>query len=244
MAEVVKENADMTVITGDFTSLSLDFEFERISNMLDRAGFVPERTMVLPGNHDRYTFLADKTSAFERGMAKWLPPGFSENPTYPIVMKLGPVCLAGLDTAVWRGPVRAAGAVDAEALTRLTAALNSEEMKSLVKVIALHHPPVHRGSYLFKNYRTGLEGYEKFIESVPKPAIVIHGHTHIASRVKENGLDIIGVPSASNNTGNPVTQLAYNKYILDEQNGLVVETVRLMPDSNGELIPERSVHQN
>ena len=230
---VAAEPADMTVVTGDFTSLALDFEFEKISRLMRLGGLTPQKTMVIPGNHDRYTMLADKQRAFERCMAEWLPDGFARQPAYPIVERLGNVCLAGIDTAVWRGPVRAAGAVDDAALRRLAAVFSSEEMRPLTKVLAIHHPPFHRGNHLLKDYRTGLEGYERLLRMLPSGTLVIHGHTHIASRTRFGDVDIIGVPSASNDTGNVRTQLAYNRYIFDADGTYTAEAVRFWPTEDG-----------
>ena len=231
--EAASEDADLIAVTGDFTSLSLNFEFEKIGRMLRLLGLVPEKTLVVPGNHDRYTMLSDKQRAFERGMAEFLPEGFPDAPRYPIVKRLGSVCLIGLDTAVWRGPVRAAGAIDNEAVERTREILTSEEMKPLTKVVALHHPPVHRGNHMLKNYRTGFDGYERLTAVLPKGTLVIHGHTHIASRQHIGGLDIIGVPSASNNTGDVRTQLAYNKYSFSPDGTYTVEAVRFWPSGDG-----------
>lgn len=230
---VASENADLTAVTGDFTSLALDFEFEKISRMLRLCGLAPERTMVIPGNHDRYTVLADKHRAFERGMAAWLPPGFENHVEYPLVKRLGHVCLVGLDTAVWRGPVRAAGEMDDAAIRRLEAVFASEEMKPLIKVVALHHPPFYRGSHMLKHYRTGFEGYKRLLRVLPPRTLIIHGHTHVASRRLSGDLDIVGVPSASNNTGDERTQLAYNKYIFASDGTYLVEAVRFWPTDDG-----------
>lgn len=242
IAEAAAENADMTVVTGDFTSLALDFEFEKIGRLFRLGGLLPEKTMVLPGNHDRYTISADRGRAFEKGMADWLPPGFAEKPEYPIVKRLGHVCLLGLDTAVWRGPIRAAGAIDDASISRTSDALTCDEMRPLTKVIALHHPPFHRGNRMLKNYRTGFDGYSRLLNVIPGDAVVIHGHTHIASRQKAGRLDVIGVPSASNNTGSPATQLAYNKYIFEKDGSYRAETVRFWPTPDGrDIRKERAV---
>ena len=239
--KAASENADMTVVTGDFTSLSLDFEFEKISRMLKLAGLAPEKTMVLPGNHDRYTMLADKHRAFERGMAEFLPAGFAQNPVYPLVRTVGNVCLLGLDTAVWRGPVRAAGAIDDKAVQRVRDILSSDEMRPLTKVVALHHPPIHRGNHMLKNYRTGFDGYGRLLSALPPETLVIHGHTHIAARSRAGGVDIIGVPSASNNTGDVRTQLAYNKYTFNPDGTYLAEAVRFWPSEDGRDIRSERV---
>ena len=242
MAEVAKENADCTLVTGDFTSLALDFEFEKISRMFRLAGLKPERTMVLPGNHDRYTRAADTRRAFERGMSDWLPEGFATRGQYPLVRHLGNVCLIGMDTAVWRGPVRAAGEVDTASVSRMGAILNSPENRSQMHVIAMHHPPFRRSDGVLKDFRTGLVGWKRMLRVIPGNALILHGHTHVASRRRDGRFDIVGVPSASNNTGNDATQLAYNKYSIEADGAYVVEAVRFRPTADGrEIRSERTV---
>ena len=227
---VAEAQADKVVVTGDFTSLSLDFEFRYIDALFKESGLTPERTMVIPGNHDRYTMTADVTSAFETGLAEWLPANMSKTTGYPITEILGPVVLFGLDTAVWRNPIRAAGAISDNQLNRLNIGLSPEKLDGRWPVIAMHHPPIYRDKKFLDHYRTGLAGYRRFIESINRPATVIHGHMHIAIRSKVAGLDIIGVPSASNNTGIPETQFAYYVYTFS-QNGLQkVEVNRFWPN--------------
>jgi hypothetical protein len=138
--------------------------------------------------------------------------------------------------------VRAAGAIDDASIARMKEVLSSDEMKSLMHVVAVHHPPFHRGNHLFKDYRTGFVGKEKLISAIPKDAIVIHGHTHIASRRRMGALDVIGVPSASNNSGDPATQLAYNKYTFSTDGSFRAESYRLWPKGEGGEISIERTH--
>ena len=230
LRKVTEEDADLVVVTGDFTSLSLGFEFQHIDALFKAHGLSPQRTVVIPGNHDRYTFLTDTFDAFEKGMADWMPAAFQRKAGYPIVRELGPVLFMALDTAVWRNPVRAAGAVSDDQLDRLKAALDGNQGRRW-PVIALHHPPVYRGLEKLRHYRTGLDGYERLIAALEdRPATVIHGHLHESSRCRVGALDIIGVPSASNNTGDPHTQLAYYVYTFAAAGLTLAEAVRLWPD--------------
>jgi 3',5'-cyclic AMP phosphodiesterase CpdA len=229
---VAKEAADLVLVTGDFTSLSLDFEFQNINKLFLANGLTPDNTLVIPGNHDRYTVLADKLDAFESGMASWLPKGFRRRTGYPIFREVGPALVAALDTSVWRNPVRAAGVVDDAQLKRLTERLHQEGGR-LWPVIALHHPPFSRGNRMLLHYRTGLAGYDRLIRGLKGiRATVIHGHLHVSCRRTTDGLDIIGVPSASNNTGEPSTQLAYHVYTVSAAGLDKAEAIRLWPDGD------------
>jgi 3',5'-cyclic AMP phosphodiesterase CpdA len=236
LSHVAKESADKIVVTGDFTSLSLDFEFNAIDKLFKEAGLEPARTMVIPGNHDRYTISADKTWAFERGLADWLPPNMSKISGYPLVEQLGPVVLFGLDTAVWRNPARAAGAISKDQIQRLRDGLTQGELRNRWPVIAMHHPPIYRGGRTLKHYRTGLSGFKRFIRTVNRPATVIHGHLHSAIRSREALIDIIGVPSASNNTGSSQTQFAYYVYTFSRDGLLKVEVNRFWPDATRDAV--------
>jgi 3',5'-cyclic AMP phosphodiesterase CpdA len=236
---VAKENVSYIVVTGDLTSLALNFEFETIDRLFTAAGLTPERTMVLPGNHDRYTVTADRWHAFEEGLARWLPASQSQTTKFPIFKSLGPVLLIGLDTAVWRNPVRAAGSIAPSQLKRLHHALAADNLNGRWPVIAMHHPPFHRGNKKLLHYRTGLSGFRRFLDAVTRPATVIHGHLHVASRKQVGEVDIIGVPSASNNTGIPTTQFAYYVYTFCSYGLLKIEVNRFWPQPGGHTRHER-----
>ncbi len=238
--EVVKEQADWVVVTGDFTSLALEFEFQTIHQIFEQAGLSPGNTLILPGNHDRYTITADHHAAFERGLKAWMPANFSKPENYPIVIDADPVLLIGLDTAVWRNPVRAAGAVSQSQLSRLKNAFRSENRRDRWPVIAMHHPPFHRGHRHFLHYRTGLSGYRRVIDAIATPATVLHGHLHILSRTMLKKVDIIGVSSASNDSGNPTTQFAYHSYIFNRDGIKEARVNRCWPDGAGGFRIEQS----
>ncbi|HUT76823.1 MAG TPA: metallophosphoesterase [Polyangia bacterium] len=195
---VVAEDADLVLIAGDVSNLSLEAEFARVDRLLRERGLAPARTLVLPGNHDRYTPLADLGDAFERGLASWLPVGFRRRFDYPLTRRVGNVVVFGLDTAVWRGPHRAAGRLDPRQLERLADALGRLPADGPWPVIAMHHPPFELEGAFARHYRNGLDGFDALFDAIgDRGATVLHGHLHKALRRRRGAIDIIGVPSAS-----------------------------------------------
>jgi 3',5'-cyclic AMP phosphodiesterase CpdA len=223
------ENADMVVFTGDMTNFSLACEFQQANGLFADAGLTREKLLVVPGNHDRYTVGADLGSAFESEVLPWLPSGFLRSGGYPIVRKVGPVVFAALDTAVWRSVVRDAGRIDRGQMARLRRALADDSMQECWPVVLMHHPPFRREPPL-RNFLSGLAGAERLLDALSgRDATVLHGHIHRLSRRRLGGLDIIGVPSASNDSGNEDRQLAYHVYTFSRHGLVDAEIVRHWP---------------
>jgi 3',5'-cyclic AMP phosphodiesterase CpdA len=234
LGRLVSERADLVVMTGDVSNLSLPFEFFEADRLFRDAGLSPENTLVMPGNHDRYTMGADMGEAFEQHMAPWMPNGFSRGDGYPIVKKVGPIFVAALDTAVWRTGIRDAGRVAAEQMERMIDLLNSDSMRVYWPVIAMHHPPFRRQEAFYKDFMSGLVGADKLVQALSgRPATVLHGHMHALSRRRVGGLDVIGVPSASNDKGDHVRQLSYHVYTFSRDGLEKAESVRYWPNEDG-----------
>jgi len=226
---VAAERADLVLITGDLTNLSLESEFARVDRLLRERGLTPARTMVLPGNHDRYTPLSDLGDAFERGMRSWLPLGFRRDRGWPLAHQTEGVAVFGLDTAVWRGPHRAAGRIDPHQIDRLSGILGRLPADGPWPVIAMHHPPFELEGAPARHYRNGLEGFERLFEALgERGATVLHGHLHRPVRRLRGSVEIIGVPSASADVdGEP--RLAYHLLEFDRSGLVRAERVRHRP---------------
>jgi 3',5'-cyclic AMP phosphodiesterase CpdA len=232
---LVSERADFVVMTGDVTNLSLPFEFLEADRLFREAGLSPENTLVIPGNHDRYTMGADLGAAFEEHMAPWLPNGFSRGEGYPIVQTVGPIVIAALDTAVWRAGTRDAGRVAETQMERMIDLLNEDSARACWPVIAMHHPPFRRREVFYKNFMSGLVGADKLTQALSgRSATVLHGHMHALSRRRIGELDVIGVPSASNDKGDEIRQLAYHVYTFSRSGLEKAESVRYWPNEQGE----------
>ena len=225
------EAPDLVVVTGDLTSLSLEFEFEEIDLLLKRCGLKPKKTLLIPGNHDRYTPMSDIGCAFEKRLSAWFPEGFSRVDGYPIARRLGPALVVALDTAVWRSTIRSAGRIARDQIDRLSALLESGRARGEWPVIAMHHPPFRLQGPFMRNFRSGVDGLDLFREAIADSHVtVIHGHLHCLSRRKVGNIDAIGVPSASNNTGKERNQIAYHVYEIGRGGLLSARAVRYWPD--------------
>ncbi len=235
IGRLVEEDADLSVMTGDLTSLSFEFEFEEVDRILRKVGLSSQKTVVVPGNHDRYAISADFQCAFERGMSDWLPDGFTRERGYPFVRIAGPVALIALDTAVWRNPARAAGYIGRAQVERLVALLDSDELAGKWPVIAMHHPPFHLREARLRDYRSGLDGVDRLVSSLgDRAATIVHGHLHVTARRRIGNLDVIGVASGSNDAGDLAHQLAYHVYTFDSSGLKKAEGMRHWPGRESE----------
>ncbi len=226
------EDPDLVVVTGDLSSLSLASEFARLDRLFEAAGLRPKSTLVLPGNHDRYTPGADRSGAFEHGMRRWLPEGFRRENGYPIVLRVGPVTVVGLDTAIWRGAYRAAGHIERSQHQRLGKLLRRMPAGDPL-VIAMHHPPYRLRGPLLHHHRAGLAGYDRLLDTLAsRPAVVLYGHMHRFDRRRIGNADVIGVSSASSDTGERATQLAFHLYRFDATGLIQAQVVHHWPNAH------------
>ncbi|MFO8074231.1 MAG: metallophosphoesterase [Polyangia bacterium] len=234
LESAAREEADLVLITGDFVNLALAGELRRASRILQGSGLDPGRTMLLPGNHDRYTPLADLAGAYERAMSDWLPLGFDRSGGYPLLRALGPVSVLGLDTATWRGPLRAAGRLDRMQLERLAEALASPSLERRHPVIAMHHPPFRLRGAAARDWRNGLEGRERLRAVLRgRSCTLLHGHLHRAARREEGRMEIVGAPSASSDTADSSTRAAYHLYTFDREGLCEAVAITLAADGSG-----------
>ena len=234
LAGVSSERADLHVVTGDFTSLALPDEMADIRALLDRFGLTPDNTVVVPGNHDRYTIAADLRSAFERAFGEYTGAPEGRERPYPTLRAAGPVAVCGIDTAVWRGPIRAAGRIDARQVERLVALLGGEGAAGRWPVLVMHHPPFELEGAPLRQYRVGLEGRELLAPALAgRSGTILHGHLHVLSRRRLGGFDVIGAPSASNAAGDDRHQAAYHVYTFDRAGLVEGRIVRCWPDGQG-----------
>lgn len=246
LGQVTREMADLVVVTGDLTSLALDDEFISAERDFSKAGLDPQTTIIIPGNHDRYTPGADRSRSFEKHFSRWLPDDFAGVDAYPYVTSVGHVSVLALNTAIWRGPFRAAGYISRKQVDRAVSLVEREIDAGRHPIIAMHHPPFPLRKARLRDYRTGLDGLSYFIDSISnKTATVLHGHLHKLSRRQIGKLDVIGVPSASNNAGDETRQLGYHVYTF---RGILLEKaeiVRLWPKNEaGTLIRHEIIREH
>lgn len=171
---VVDARPDAVVITGDLTGTALEREFlaarEGLAPLLDAFP-----TLVLPGNHDRYTHGAHGQRRLEHHFSRWTgirPDGLAH-------LDLGDVEILGLDPNRPTG-LHASGHVPEAQLAALDAWLS--EPASRPWILALHYPLVDRHGAVYDNAGHGLRNaralHEVLRRSPRKPAAILHGHVH------------------------------------------------------------------
>ena len=225
------QNASICIATGDFVNLALNQEFAHLAQLFRERGFTSDRLFCIPGNHDRYTPGAQMRGDFERHFMDWLPfPGAPRQ--YPTFKRVGSAAIVGLNTAIWRGPVRAAGRLPKRQFRRLKGILDSLE-PGVTPIIAMHHPPFAIGRHRLKQYLDGMQRFEPLMDLLQnRNAVVIHGHIHVLSDRLCGDVRVIGVPSASNDAGNSERQLAYNTLRIGPEGLIDASTTRYWPQKD------------
>jgi 3',5'-cyclic AMP phosphodiesterase CpdA len=172
--EILRQEPDVAVFTGDFSSFSLSEEFEEAAVL-----FAPlrealgDRLFALPGNHDCYTTNAVRQRLLERHLP-WVH-------TRPLSrMDLSEqLTLLGVHHSI---PylVRSNGQVNPESLTRLRSEFASAKTENRTVILAGHFPYTSPPEFPeAADHR--LLGEKPFIDLIreSKPALYLHGHQHI-----------------------------------------------------------------
>lgn len=141
---------DHVVVTGDLTNVAFPVEFEAarayLRPLIERApGFVS----VVPGNHDRYTYVSARRAYFEKTFADCiateLDAGETEGALYPYVRFRGDVALLGLDSAIATPPLFASGTLGEAQRARLARLLEHPRVRAArFRLVLVHHPPLNQ----------------------------------------------------------------------------------------------------
>jgi 3',5'-cyclic AMP phosphodiesterase CpdA len=185
--DVLAQQPGLAVITGDLTALATPAEFARAHEVLEpllRA--VP--TVLLAGNHDRYTLGSFRTRRMERTFGRWMEGGGwdatrgewdpGDVSMQPARFDLGGVTVLTLDTA--RPDLVHRGRVDSDHLARLESTLASGELAGRFVILALHYPLLDREGQPYVERTHLLRGVHAVIELLRRHPVhaVLHGHAH------------------------------------------------------------------
>jgi len=170
MADIAAQDADVVICTGDFSTSSLDAEFERAAELVaplrEKWG---ERLIMIPGNHDRYS--PKSITRYDR----WFPSGVIDG-IREVELADGSVVV--LYDASRPFKIRSNGDLTPELEQRLDACLAKHTGRAVI--LAGHYPyatlPDHPESWDHQ-----LLGEERLAALVAKhkPAIYLHGHKHV-----------------------------------------------------------------
>jgi len=185
---------DHLCITGDLTEDGIDAQFEVLAEVLHEAGVSPERTTLVPGNHDGY----DDPRAFEKALSGPLS-AYRKTSLPGSVVVHDRAAIAAVSTLIPQSFARSAGAVDRAQLTHLAALAEDAWLRTRALVVAQHHPPM-------RHLAPGLQWLDGLERPEPVRALVerhphlhvLHGHTHTATdRAVRAGRDaqVFSVPA-------------------------------------------------
>lgn len=183
--DVLSRQPDLVVITGDLTAQATHAEFEVAADAM-RPLLEGFPTVLLAGNHDRYTHGSMRTRRMESYFGAFMDGGSFSAGSWktpdvklpPAVFHVDPVTVISLDTA--RPDLLSRGRVDADQLHRLELLLGSGELADRVVLLALHYPPLTAGGEAYTHPTHGLVGVESLLDVLREHpvAAVLHGHDH------------------------------------------------------------------
>ena len=215
--DLIAQNPDHIVVTGDLTNLAMAEEFSRSRTWLETLG-TPDRVSVIPGNHDAYVpgalgRHAHHWSAFMTGDAG------GDALHFPYLRRRSGVSIVGVSTAVAMPPWLAGGLVGKVQIRRLRDMLSDPAIAADFRIVLIHHPPQMHGAAPQKR----LFDAERFRDVIRETGadLILHGHTHLATRADLDGPDgpvpVISVPSASNGPGGFRPAARYNVFDISRE---------------------------
>ena len=163
---------DLVLCSGDVTTTSLDDEFHDIVSYFKPLHETVE-VVIVPGNHDRYTFRSKKHRRVETLLEGMVPSEF------PAVKRLNDAWkLLALDSArpqvmMSRGRI---GSEQFEAIERVLAQTTHEE-----GIMVLCHYPAALPPGMPRSWMHDLKGarrLEKMLAACPARVVFVHGHIH------------------------------------------------------------------
>jgi len=184
---VAATGATQVLLTGDFTSTSLDVEFEMARAFVEGLAQRGVHPHVLPGNHDVYTFAAERQRRFEKHFAAFLPEG-----GYParVVLPGGTPLL--LIPTVQANPLSARGDVKPETLERVRALLDACGEGPVVA--ASHYPLLPRTAAYVSSFQRQLgraSALRDVLGSARRPLVHVAGHVHRFSYVQDAAFSML-----------------------------------------------------
>ena len=176
--EVARQEADLVVFSGDFTTMSLTGEYEMAAE-----AFAPirekfgDRLFAIPGNHDRYTPLAVHSKRFEKFLpfaASLIDGGLTRSQVIS-----DRLAIVGFDCS-HPCRIRSNGTMSEELTAELRGALEVQRKEGRQVFLVGHYPYAYPPGVKI-SWEHRLLDAERLTELVAefKPVAYFHGHKHI-----------------------------------------------------------------
>ncbi|MGK0291489.1 MAG: 3',5'-cyclic AMP phosphodiesterase CpdA [bacterium] len=196
--KVEQTSYDYLFITGDLTNLARESEFAEARERLDPI-LKKGKTIIIPGNHDRYVRSAAKQDWIQEYFGDFFPLSWKtrkQEGNFFIQDLNQDIVLVGVDMAVPRTYFSARGKVNKKALEKCSRLLNKPEYKEKVKIAIGHYPiwvpkGIHDGVL---HQLAGKLSMRKFLSN-NQFSLYCHGHVHKSWIYKNPNSSIINVNS-------------------------------------------------
>lgn len=165
---------DVVVVTGDLTSQALPQEFERFREIYEPL-FSGQETILLPGNHDTYTWPTAGGVRADAYLQPWIGEG-----EYPRVRTVGSVVFVSICCA--RPGFYARGLCPEEQLVRLDAVLGDASLEGKTVILLMHYATRDHDGGPYDVYYECLANANA-VEAVvgghgERISAILHGHVH------------------------------------------------------------------
>lgn len=216
LGDLKNKPVDHIVVTGDLINLALPDEFDAAKNFLMLLG-TPQTVTANCGNHDAYV-----PGALQKSIDSWAPwlsgddKIISGANDYPILKKRKDIAIIACNSAEATLPFFATGYFRKPQAERLATILKNTE--GMYRVVMIHHPPVIGATPKYKR----LIGQELFRDVIKTcgAELVLHGHTHLATRNFIEGpaksVPVVCVPAAGNAPGGHKPAGRYNLFNIEK----------------------------
>jgi 3',5'-cyclic AMP phosphodiesterase CpdA len=192
-ADILAHDPDQILLSGDLTHVGLPQECRAAACWLEALA-VPDRLLLVPGNHDRYV-----AAPWSQTLGHWAaylePPGGQ----WPRVWSKDDLCVLGLDCAVPSPWFMATGTLGIAQLDAVAGQLQAARARGQFRLVMLHHSPLPRG-HAWRKRLTDAHALVAIIERVGAE-LIVHGHGHQEGSAEIPWRDgichVLAAPSAS-----------------------------------------------
>lgn len=221
LEDVLEQDPDHTVITGDLSNLALESEFERVAAYLRLLWDYPKLS-VIPGNHDYYTPEAIRAQRFEKTFYPYMFEEFSDLDAelYPYAKRLEGVTIFGVCSATQPPPLYSWGEVKADQMMRFVHLAHEPRFRNTFKIVLIHH---HFHERRAVSEFTGIlrnrdELADLFLDNGVD--LVLHGHDHVPRlgwlHNSSRRIPVICAGSATATDPRPDHVARYNVYTVED----------------------------
>lgn len=232
VADALDFRPDLFVLTGDVSAMSTHDEFQAAR---DAFGPLLESvpSVVIPGNHDRYTRGAVRDARMERYFGPWMQGGTWDPAAgawvggtggYPTRFRIGGVDLIATDPC--RAHLRSSGRYPDGAIAEAEALVGSSREAGQQVLYLMHYPPLWGDGTPYDRPGHCLADVHEVLASFDRapPDLVLHGHKHECWRTDRGPTAVLNCGTTS--ARSPLDDRAAGYFVIELKEQRVQEVRR------------------